>query len=290
MFKEYLNNKGNKLWLVGMFSAGKLKGLKEVVDPIINNFNGVVATFHLPTDETSSYLESIKGEGEIIYTKYVYRNDLSRNLYLWQGPIKNGDWFINIDNDEELKPLFFEKLNSFYEFLISNNIDGILLHGKRFMFRYNDFMEHKGNPHEGLFGANRVIELTKIPEFSNSEEYFVNLRPIRRDKFVFIDAYLRYYLSCPNSNQCLLGTENNIPLFQQREQMRREFRLYVQQELNIDTTVEAFKQYIDSHGWNDKLTHFCNNEKIINDWRRYHYLNDRNFNDDHDRNNMIKFD
>lgn len=280
---------GNRLWLCGMFSSGKKKDLEEVVNPIIRHFDGVVATFHYPTDETSEYLESIKGNGEILYTKWCCRNDLSRNIYLWQGPMKNGDWFINIDENEQILPVFFDKLPNLINLLLQNFVDGVVLHGKRFMYQYNDFLEHRGNPHEMIVGANKVVELTQIPSFEKSEEYFINLRPIRRDKFVFIDAYLRYYLSYPNSNHCLLGCENDIEKFKNRERLRRQFRHYIQKVLNIDTTVPAFKDYIDKNGWNETLTQFCNMEKILNDWRRFHYLGDRNFQDDHDWNNTIKF-
>jgi hypothetical protein len=288
-FREILTSAGSKLWLCGMFSAGKRKNLQEVVDPIISNFNGVVATYHYPKDDdTDQYLESIKGEGEILYAKWSFRNDLSRNIYLWQGPMKNGDYFINIDENEELKPVFFDKLNDLLPMLIQNYVDGIVLHGKRFMYQYSDFLTHVGNPHEGIAGANRVVELTTIPGFENSEEYFTNLRPIRRDKFVFVDAYLRYYLSYPNSNHTLLGVENKQEEYKRREILRRKFRFFVQRTLNIETTTDALKEHIIKNGLSDELKWFINNLKPLNDFYRYHFLNDRNFEDDHDWKNVVK--
>lgn len=291
-YKDILKVIDAKLWLVGMFSAGKRKHLEEVVDPIIYFFDGIVATYHYPKDDdTDVYLEENKKNGEILYTKWCFRNDLSRNIYLWQGPMKNGDWFINIDENEELKPIFFEKLNELLPLLLSNKIDGVLLHGKRFMYQYSDFLYHVGNPHEGIGGVSKCIELTKVPGFENSEEYFINLRPIRRDKFVFVDAYLRYYLSYPNSNHPLLGTEQNPEEYKRREILRRQFRWYVQNVLKIDTTVQALKRYIDNIGIGNvpsELKKFINILKPLNDFYRYHYLNDRDFNDDHDWGNMIK--
>jgi len=91
-----------RLWLIGVTNEGHEKDLRELIEPIKDDFDGLVWTFHYPKDNGADYLESVKGEGEIIYTKWCNRLDFSRNHCLFQGPIKIGDWFLTIDSLERI--------------------------------------------------------------------------------------------------------------------------------------------------------------------------------------------
>lgn len=272
-------NKPFKFWLVGMTGPGEVENLKEVIEPIYDQFDGLVWTFHIPADSGADYLESRKGQGEILYTKYCRRHDLSRNIYLHQGPIKEGDYFVGIDTMEKLLPEFFNRLPQLFNILISNDIDGVYLHGKRFMFRYNELMEHAGNPHEYIKGVNRAVELTKIAGFENSVEYFTNLRPQKRDKYHFVRHFGLHFWFPAGSNGMLLGLDDNIPEFHRREAQRLECLKYCRNTLGINSADE-FIDWIQKHPLTTELKQFINREKILNDIYRYYVLGDRNFGSD----------
>ena len=63
----------NKLWLIGITTEGHKQDLQELIDPIKDDFDGLIWTFHYPKDNGADYLESVKGQGEIIYTKWCNR-------------------------------------------------------------------------------------------------------------------------------------------------------------------------------------------------------------------------
>ena len=127
-----------RLWLIGVTNEGHEKDLRELIEPIKDDFDGLVWTFHYPKDNGADYLESVKGEGEIIYTKWCNRLDFSRNHCLFQGPIKIGDWFLTIDRLERLSPDFTKNLKILCADLDDLNIDGTYLYNKRFLFKLNE--------------------------------------------------------------------------------------------------------------------------------------------------------
>ena len=101
-----------RLWLIGITTEGHKQDLEELIEPIKDHFDGLIWTFHYPKDDGADYLESVKGEGEIIYTKWCNRLDFSRNHSLFQGPMRVGDWFVTIDTLERLSPDFTKDLRN----------------------------------------------------------------------------------------------------------------------------------------------------------------------------------
>ena len=55
-----------KLWLIGITTEGHEKDLRELIEPIKQDFDGLIWTFHYPLDSGYDYLRSVKGDGEII--------------------------------------------------------------------------------------------------------------------------------------------------------------------------------------------------------------------------------
>src|SRR6056300_963637 len=95
-----------KLWLTGMTSAGNGDHLKELIEPIKEYFDGLIWVYHDDQKEFQAdqhldsglrYLYDNKRDGEIIRSRWCNRFDFSRNIGLYQGPIKYGDWFLVID-------------------------------------------------------------------------------------------------------------------------------------------------------------------------------------------------
>ena len=279
----------NKIVLCGMCGSSQedLNHLVEIIEPIKENIEKIVWTINyknlsdILNLDFSAKLGSLKEKYNIyfVYNQWMYRNDYARNSYLYSGHLKNGDICINLDTLERLKPSFFSNFDNLINLMTKNNIDGFFIHNKRFIFIYNDYLEYRGNPHEGIFGLQNPVELTSINEYKNLDEYFENVRLKFREKYYFVDAYTRYYYSYPNSNHCWLGYENNMEFIKKRENLRRVFRIYCSNELGLDFEVESLKNYILNNELDTFMKNAFSQERILNDFYRYHKLNDRSFED-----------
>jgi hypothetical protein len=273
-------------WFVAMAGPGSLEDLKELLEPIKQYFNGIVITYHGErNDPEGEYLESVKGEGKIIYLPYSQRHDFSRNAYLFCGPIKEGDWIVQSDVLERPNPKF---LATYLNELISNN-DGLNMfyyYGKPFVYQFSESLTYRGSPHESLIrqdGRANGAELNSV--WPNEADVRLNVRPLKRkDQYGWMFHYLRYYLMPWGTNQCLLGNENRsnniMEIFQKREVMRLKFRDMVR-EKGFDLSVDGVKAFLTTTELNDSLKFIVNNEKIINDAYRFWVLNDQTINDNH---------
>lgn len=265
--------------------------LKELLEPIFPYYNSLNWVVHTPLIENGAhkYLESIKKEGKIIYTDWCFRLNFSRNHYLCQGTMKNGDWFISLDPMEVLKPEFFEKWPQLKQLLESNQIDGVLLYGKRFLYRYNDYLEHKGNPHEYLVGNSKTVELTNIEEYKNTEWFWGSRRAEKRDKHDYVWHFVNYMTNYPDSNHMLLGLDrysNKEEIFQVRENIRRQFRYFCQRLDLLPLTIDKFKLLCNDHF--EEMKFFINSERIINDAYLYYILGKTDLPDAHDLEKITK--
>lgn len=265
--------------------------LKELLEPIKPYYDSLNWVVHNPLIENGAhkYLESIKKEGKIIYTDWCFRLNFSRNHYLYQGTMKNGDWFISLDPMEVLKPEFFEKWPQLKQLLESNQVDGVLLYGKRFLYQFNDYLEHKGNPHEFLVGNSKTVELTTIEEYKNTEWFWGSRRKEKRDKFDSVWHHVNYLVNYPNSNNTLLGLDrysNREEIFQKREIIRKQFRAYCQNLDLLPLTIEKFKKLCTDDLEN--MRYFIENEKYINTAYAYYILGITDLGDGHDLEKMFK--
>lgn len=270
----------NKLWLIGITTEGHKQDLEELIDPIKDHFDGLIWTFHYPKDDGADYLESVKGQGEIIYTKWCNRLDFSRNHSLFQSRIEVGDWFLTIDTLERLSPDFTSKLSSICNYLDYSGVDGVYLHNKRLLFKFNENTSFVNNPHEGITGVTKSIELSKQPFW---EEHFQkNIRAEKRkDPLYFINHNFKYYFF-PNTNHLLLGFEDDRDLVNKRYQNRAKLISLIQKEgLNpfcLDSVELCFR-----HRLTKELKECISFDKFLNDWYRYKILEQKDgFVDKHD--------
>lgn len=274
-----------KLYLCGITNAGNEKNLKELIEPVLEYFDGLVWTFHLPADEGHWYLQNNKKEGKIITAEWSQRHGYSMTHYLWQGPMQEGDIFLQIDSQERISPKFCEiSLPKIIEGMELNDIGMVSNFGKGFIYRYNEALEFRGSPHWFAINtggkANAEVQLDKTD--------FWNVRDEQREPFQFINHYLKYYLYPAGSNSVLLGLEKNgnpEELFPAREERRLKFRKYLK-----DCEIELMPEAVIDNMVNpsETMKDFINNEKILNDTYRYYILEDKDFSDDHDFDNMIK--
>jgi hypothetical protein len=276
--------KNYKLWLCGITSTDNEAALKDMIEPVIQYFDGLNWTFHLPKDAGAEFLEANKKEGKIVYAEWCKRHGYSMTHFLWQGNMKNGDYFVVLDTPERISPLFAQKIPELISQIAPKGVGVITNYGKPFIIRYIEDMRFEGSPH--WFPVNHVGNVVNIEV---GKENFWSVRDKTRGDFHFVNHYLKYYLYPRGSNHCLLGLEKNgnpQELFPAREATRLKFLEYVD-ELGIGREPEKIIEFMKKQYLPERLKLFINSEKILNDVYRYFVLSDKNFKDDHDFKNMI---
>lgn len=277
-----------KIWLCGITNAGNKQNLEGMIAPILQYFDGLVFTFHYPTDEGAQYLEENKKEGKIIYAEWCQRHGYSQNHFLYQGPMRADDFFVLLDSPERISPEFCsEHLPKLIAKMQESAIGVLANFGKPFLFRYSEILEFKGSPHWFVSQTEGHTANLELPK-----NLFWSVRGETRNEWHFINHYAKYYIDYPaGSNHCLLGLEKNgdpQKLFPIREMRRLKFR-DVLRERGIEQKLEAVIEYFKAHKpLDDEFKEFVNNEKILNDLYRYHVLGDFSMKDNHDFKDMIK--
>lgn len=276
----------SRLFLTTMTSAGNEANLRAMIEPVASLFDGVIATFHYPTDEGATYLESRVGAGRIVYAHFSQRHGYSMQHILWQGPMRDGDHFVYLDSMERISPTFCEgRLKDLLTLMRETDTAMIANYGKGFLFRYNEQLRFEGSPHwyaTNLDGRAINVELDK-GEFWNVRD---QQRP---DPFQFVEHYLKYYLYVAGSNHCLLGLEKNgdpAKLFGPREARRLAFRKEMVR-LGYGLNVEAVKTLMLVLDQHSELKPFFREEKILNDAYRRYILDRTDFKDDHNHSNLV---
>jgi hypothetical protein len=273
-----------KLYLVLMAGPGSLFNLQALIDPVRAAFDGVVCTLHDSQDsEEARYLESVKGCGEVIHTKFVRRHDFSRNHYLYCGPIQNGDWCCQIDDKERLGLQFAANLRSFVQDVRAQGISGVWYYGKPFLFEYHESLRYVGNPHEGLVrddGRMRAIELST--QYPNEPDIRYSVRGEQRtDPYHWVGHYAKYMLY-PQSNHgllCLADRGDPNILYPIRERNRQAF-LSEMRSRGHSTTIDGLDALF-AGPLDDKLRSLINADKVWQDYYRYYVLGDLEVKDEH---------
>lgn len=273
----------DKIYLTFITNAGNIDKLKNLVEPLKDIVDGVVAVFHCPKDQGSEYLESIKKEGKIIYLDWCNRHDFSRNHYLFCGPMKDGDWFIQTDVMELPNPDFIKEIKG----KLNKNHPNIYYFGKPFIIKYNRNLNYQGNPHEGLCGLEgESVEISA--QYPDDSMVRKNVRSLyRKDPFHFVNHYARYYIEYPQSNQIMLGLENRCrssaeygDKYHFRMDTQKKF-LALLKNKGYDLTVESAIHIYKNNPLDEELKYYLNKEKIIQDLIRYHVYNERDIKDEH---------
>ena len=298
-----------KIWLTFMAGEGDKENLEELILPVIEYFDGLVATYHGNfDDEAASYIYHLPDEmaigdeinllmghrkrGKINVIPYSQRHDLSRNVYLHSGPMKNGDWFIQIDTLERLDKDFAKGMQDLITEMKKNNLNALWYEGKPFLIEYHESLIYAGSPHEGLHRQDGNLKASNF-SWEKEVEPRVNVRPLKRpDPKHWINHYLRYYLFPWGSNHCVHGLDHRAKnsedlkiLFQQREKMRLNFLDELEKrgfDRTVDGVIQLFQAELD-----DTMKHYLNNEKILQDVYRHHIMKDMSTVDEHKNESMI---
>ena len=281
----------NKIWLCGLTYGPAIEAVKNNIIPIAKHFDGLNIVLHksgpILTEEESqlfSILNENRGQGKIHIFDWIRRYDFSRNRYLFDPLMNSGDFFVVLDSLENMTESFCKTdLPKIRKSMVDNDLEGVFLHGKGFIFRKNEWMKYENGTHECIRPMNRAAELTQIAGYEDSSKYFTNTRPNERDKLHFVEHFFRYYL-IDNTMQCYLGTEKDEGLTRIRLENRHDFRNHLLSkgiEFNYDSVLKFFEQDMDQDAKD-----LINKEKILNDFYRNKILGEVDILDNHDYENI----
>lgn len=282
-----------KLWLTGITNKGNRDHLVELIEPIKEYFDGLIWVYHLEDqivlreiaeDDGFQYLVQNQKEGKIVLSEWCNRFDFSRNTGLFRSPIKNGDWFVTIDTMERMHPEFAAQLPELIQRFTNNNINGVYLRNKHFLFQYNENTAFVNNPHCGVAGVKNSLEITTLPFWR--DEFWQNVRNQHRSQHDFIDHNLKYYLF-PNTNHLVLNCEHDRDFMIERYMIRSEFFNELK-ELDIDPQdFNAVKEYICSGDLTNSIKKCIAEEKYLNDVYRFYRLKREDIEEDFDFENLV---
>jgi hypothetical protein len=260
----------SRLFLTTMTSSGNEDNLRAMIEPIAPLFDGVIATFHLPSDAGSTYLESRVGAGRVIYAHFSQRHGYSMQHILWQGPMRDGDKFIYLDSMERVSRGFCEgRLKGLIQLMDETDVAMIANFGKGFLFRFNEQLRFEGSPHwcaTQLDGRAINMELPK--------DEFWNVRDQQRSSDQWVSHYAKYWIYPAGSNHALLGLEKQgdpAKLFGPRDARRLAFRREMVKR-GYPLTLDGLKEML-SAPLDETLKEHLRAEKTLSDY--WHWLHGR---------------
>ena len=191
-----------------------------------------------------------------------------------------GDWFLIIDTLERLSPEFTKNLKGLCSDLDKLDVDGVYLYNKRFLFKFNEQTEFVNNPHEGMLGCTKVIDLCNEQFWREDFQENVRLKK-RNNPLHFIEHNFKYYF-LPNTNHLFLGFENQREFVKERYVNRNKLIKEIYESgfdpFNIKSIEDCLRNYL-----TDDMRECINFDKFLNDWYRYKILDQKaGFIDKHD--------
>jgi hypothetical protein len=274
---------------IGLITGNEIKNITELTS-VYSYFDGLAAVDHNSEDGTFDVLNSRKGDGFVEKIPYYSHHGHSMNHFLLNPKIKIGDWILLRDSSERINEEFARNIKYWINTFERNNINTIYQYSKLLMFRRFPHQFFANTPHWGFQGAQPgFLQIDQSKIFEKDEDYCYSVRNKTRDKFHFINAYLRYYLIL-DTNHLLLGADKAELAgisFSAREAKRLRFLEYLRLknvESNIESVIEFMKNGLDKEGFE-----FINSELILNNAYSYNVLGNREIKDEHDHKSLIKF-
>ena len=233
-----------KLWICGMF-RGDRSVLEKTIQPIIKYFNGLICVVDSRASKDDiDWLNSIKGDGEVIVKKWVNDHSHTMNETLFTDKMKFPDYFLYLDETDKPNLTFVKRLRDDVKYWHKNNIGAVWL-DHPFIIRYHTGVRFAQSPHWTIINIlGRTLNLTSIDGYMK-ESYLFNLRDNDKLRSAFLSPIKYWYSYPPFSNHTnLLYSQFGQETWAKHESIRIKFQLSCQQTLGLDSTVDALKYYM----------------------------------------------
>lgn len=231
-----------KLFICGMVRGDRQKIEKNIV-PVLKYFDGIVLVIDSRAkEEDIQWLESIKGEGEIIVSKWVNDHAWTMNRFLFTDKMELDDYFVIVDETDRLNEVFCKDLKENCNYWLKNGV-GCAWLDHPFVLRYHSGLRVSGSPHWGMMGIlGQIISLDRINGY-RKENYVFNERDLLTSAFLHPAKYYFYPMVTSNHLQLLYG-EHGDKVFIERENERVRFLYFLEKELKVKQSLDNFIDYL----------------------------------------------
>jgi hypothetical protein len=257
-----------KLWLCGI-TQNRLKDIDEMTKDTHQYFDGLVFVDGYSSDGTFELLQERQGKGEILQRRWTNDHDFQMNEFLRQGPMKNGDWFVTLDSPDRLVIKWVEQLREEIKELHKQKVGAIAMAGKVYLAQYFDHMFYFQTPHWGLNG---IVNQAKNYSEEEKKECVTSVRFDDPVNSALLHP-VKYYYVYGRSNHCnLLYQQFGNDVLQFHESQRLQFRIFCQNTLGLDFTLDSLAEYMKTTDWPEYFLEVVELEVNLKDLYRYRVL------------------
>lgn len=265
---DSLKFKNNKLWLCGI-TQNRRNDIDEMTKDTHQYFDGLVFVDGYSDDGTFELLNERKGEGKIIQRQWTNDHDFQMNEFLRQGPMQNGDWFVILDSPDRLNEDWCKNLRKETQKLEEERVGAISMATKVYLAQYFDHMFYFQTPHWGLNG---IVGDVKFYSEEEKKECVTSKRFDDPVKSALLHP-VKYYYVYGRSNHCqLLYGQFGSEVLNRHENQRLNFRLYCQNELGLDLTLDSLEEYMRKGNFTQYFIDSVEMEVNLKDLYRYKIL------------------
>lgn len=254
-----------QLWLCGI-TQNRYEDIKEMTEEVAKHFNGLIFADAYSNDGTFELLNERKNKGAVIQRKWTNDHDFQMNVFLRQGPMRNRDWFVTLDSPDRINPDWAAQLKNEIQELEKEEIGAISMAGKIYLAQYYDHMFYFHTPHWGLNGV-----VGQIKNYSEEEKknYITSVRFDDATKSGLLHP-VKYYYVYGRSNHCnLLYQQFGPKVLNYHESQRLKFRLYCQEELGLELTLDSLEGYMRQGNFSEYFIDSVELEVNLKDFYRY---------------------
>lgn len=234
-----------KLWLCGMIK-GDRPTLEKSIPLVYDYFDGLI---FVVDDRVSSsdfeWLYAYKKDGDIFKKRWVNDHAHTSNEVLLRGIMNEGDFFVWIDETDQLNLDFVKGLREQIKKWGEAGVGAVHI-DHPFVLMYNDGLRFSGSPHWGVTNVlGQHIALEKEPGYKK-ENYVTNGRDFFRSAFYNPAKYWFTYPNFSNHTQ-LLYAHFGQEVWRQHELSRIQFRYYCRYQLGIELSIDGLINYLAKH-------------------------------------------
>jgi len=265
----YKFSKRKKLWVCGI-TQDRAKDIEEMLTPeLLDAVDGLVFTDGYSTDGTYELLNEKKGEGKIVQRRWTNDHDYQMNEFLRAGVMDSGDWFFILDSPERVSKKWAESVRDDIEKYEETNIGVVAMSGRAYLAKYYDTMFIAPSPHWGLHG---IMGEFKVFEDDEKAEHIINTRDGDPQESYLLHPTKYYYCYGRSNHTSLMYGDFGSKCVNYHENIRIRFRLYCQNVLNLDFTLDSLEEYMKKGDFGDDFIEIAELEYSIKDLFRLKVL------------------
>lgn len=233
----------SKLWIC-LMTQNREKDIDELTQNIYPYVDGIIAVVNQPsTDKTEQILEERKGEGKIINRPFVKHHGHCMAEFLYDGHMKNGDWFFIVDSSDRITPFWLQNVKQNIEVYNKNGIGGVFL-DRYYLVRYFDSLEMVGGVHWGVINIiGKTINLSAESNYKK-DHWIINTRDNNKFRSAIYNPAKYYYAYGSTSQTQLMYQQFGTEIWASHENLRTTFRLFCQYNLKLDFDLESLIKYL----------------------------------------------